>query len=668
MQQVNQIAIEKVNGSRAISPFILGLISFFLLNISFFAMNYWKRGSFDLSPLYIKLLIAFNLICPTVSILMKKFNPDTYREYRYAIMLLVKSVVITGYLVCLMVVFMGLFAFSRFHIFGTLFLVLLGEIIVFTIYYLVTDRTSVITDEKTKVGIYQKQRISTRLLISDFLLINFSFIAVNYFKKGSFNLNPGYAELLITLYGVWIVASLITGKFDKDHAQDIYNALTACIKSLALIVVSMSVLIYALRLQYYSRLQIFGTIATLFFFEIFLYVFYVIFKKEKAREKDIESVEQLKAYFNQDNLIFDTPGSEAGFMPEDPVKDKLETTLDFLNPWLFKFVDNCIDLLKISKNNTRVLSTDDLVNIRNSDNKTLSLIINLYRLNHFRKVNQYFLEVHRKLKAGGYFIGKVSTIQTYKEKIKERFPKYFAEVLYVFHFIFFRIFPKLPFFKQIYFVITRGRNRIISRAEVLGRLYFCGFEIIAEQEIDYDLYFIARKVTAPSSVTNPSYGPLVKLNRSGMNGQPIMVYKFRTMHPYSEFLQKYIYEKNNLRVGGKLNNDFRVTGWGKIMRKMWIDELPMLYNWIRGDLRIVGVRPLSSHYHSLYDNELQEMRKNTKPGLIPPFYVDLPKTFNEICESEKRYLKAYKRNPIKTQCSYFIKAMNNIVIKNARSQ
>ena len=668
MQQVNQTALEKVNGSRTISSFILGLISFFLLNISFFGMNYWKRGTFDLSPMYIKLLIAFNLICPTVSILMKKFNPNTFREYRYAIMLLVKSVVITGYIVCLMVVFMGLFSFSRFHIFGTLFLVLLGEIIVFTIYYLVADRESYIPHEKTKVGIYQKQRISTRLLFADFLLINMSFFTVNYFKRGTIALNPGYEKLLLVFYGLWVITSLITRKFDKDSAHIFSNALVSCLKSMVLMTATMALAVFTLRLHYYSRMQIFGTFAIFFFFEIFLYVFYVTSKKEKAREKDIESVEQLKAYFNQDKLIFDTRFFEAGFMPGDPVKDKLETALDFFNPWLFKFIDNSIDLLKISKNNTRVLSADDLVNLRTSDDKTLSLIINLYRLNNFRKVNQYFLEVHRKLKAGGYFIGKVSTIQTYKEKVKEKYPRYVSEVLYVLHFIFFRTFPKLPFLKQIYFTITRGRNRIISRAEVLGRLYFCGFEIIDEQEIDYNLYFIARKVTAPSSVTNPSYGVLVKLNRSGMNGQPITVYKFRTMHPYSEFLQKYIYEKNSLQVGGKLNNDFRITGWGKIMRKYWLDELPMLYNWIRGELKILGVRPLSSHYLSLYDNELQEMRKNTKPGLIPPFYVDLPKTFNEICESEKKYLQAYNKNPIKTQWAYFTKAMNNIIIKNARSQ
>jgi len=74
-------------------------------------------------------------------------------------MLLVKSAIIAGYIVCFIFIFTGIFAFSRLLIFGTLFLVLLGDIIVFTIYYLVADRTSVITDEKTKVGIYPAFRV-----------------------------------------------------------------------------------------------------------------------------------------------------------------------------------------------------------------------------------------------------------------------------------------------------------------------------------------------------------------------------------------------------------------------------------------------------------------------------------------------------------------------------
>ncbi len=56
-----------------------------------------------------------------------------------------------------------------------------------------------------------------------------------------------------------------------------------------------------------------------------------------------------------------------------------------------------------------------------------------------------------------------------------------------------------------------------------------------------------------------------------------------------------------------------------------------------------------------------------KPGLVPPFYADMPKTFDEICESERRYIQAYLKQPIKTQLVYFWKAFYNIAFKGARS-
>ncbi|MCP3889240.1 MAG: sugar transferase, partial [Desulfobulbaceae bacterium] len=140
------------------------------------------------------------------------------------------------------------------------------------------------------------------------------------------------------------------------------------------------------------------------------------------------------------------------------------------------------------------------------------------------------------------------------------------------------------------------------------------------------------------------------------------------MHPYSEYLQAYVYKMAGLKKGGKLENDFRLTGWGKVMRKLWVDELPMLFNWVKGDLQLVGVRPLSMQYFSLYDKELQEMRGLVKPGLVPPFYADLPETFEEICESEKRYIAAFLKNPLKTQVIYFFKAFRNIVLRGARSK
>ncbi len=88
---------------------------------------------------------------------------------------------------------------------------------------------------------------------------------------------------------------------------------------------------------------------------------------------------------------------------------------------------------------------------------------------------------------------------------------------------------------------------------------------------------------------------------------------------------------------------------------------------VKGDLKLVGVRPLSSHYFHLYDKELQGLRIKTKPGLLPPFYADMPVTLEEIQESERRYLEAYFKNPVRTDWQYFWKAVKNIVIKGKRS-
>jgi len=140
------------------------------------------------------------------------------------------------------------------------------------------------------------------------------------------------------------------------------------------------------------------------------------------------------------------------------------------------------------------------------------------------------------------------------------------------------------------------------------------------------------------------------------------------MHPYSEYIQDYVFKKNNLCSGGKLANDFRITTWGKIFRKFWIDELPMLFNLVKGEMKVVGVRPISNHYFSLYPEDMQYLRKTVKPGLIPPFYADLPSTLDEIIDSERKYINSYLKHPVWTDICYFSKATYNIICKRARSQ
>lgn len=166
----------------------------------------------------------------------------------------------------------------------------------------------------------------------------------------------------------------------------------------------------------------------------------------------------------------------------------------------------------------------------------------------------------------------------------------------------------------------------------------------------------------------PTYGALVKLRRIGKGGNLFSVYKFRTMYPYSEYVQDFVFKHNDLQEGGKLKDDYRVTSWGRLFRRYWIDELPMLINWLKGEMKLVGVRPLSQHYFSLYPQDMQQLRTMVKPGLVPPFYVDMPVTLDEIIESEREYLKRYLDAPIRTDIYYFFMAFYNILFKKARSK
>ena len=322
----------------------------------------------------------------------------------------------------------------------------------------------------------------------------------------------------------------------------------------------------------------------------------------------------------------------------------------------------------LNNGSTMVTATTTRFNIEKIPPDRYSNIVNLKRINDIRRINKFFESVNGKLDNGGIYIDSVETYIRRKARILRKFIFPFNWVHYTFDVIVTRVFPKLPVFKQIYFAVTRGRNRVLSRAETYGRLYSCGFEILETREIGDVQYFVTRKVKTPHFPENPTYGPIIRLKRHGKNGELFNVYKLRTMHAYSEYLQEYVYKLNDLQEGGKFADDFRITTEGKFFRKFWLDEVPMLLNFIKGEMKLIGVRPLSSHYFNLYSDELKEKRIKHKPGLIPPFYADMPVTLEEIMESEMKYLNAHEKHPFRTDVKYFFKAWQNIIFKKARSK
>jgi len=89
--------------------------------------------------------------------------------------------------------------------------------------------------------------------------------------------------------------------------------------------------------------------------------------------------------------------------------------LEFFDTDIFTFINNQVDLYQIDRKSAVLLSTDNMFNIQTIDNKQVTLLINLHKLNDVRWFNRYFLEVHGKLAKGGHFIGKVHTIATHRK-------------------------------------------------------------------------------------------------------------------------------------------------------------------------------------------------------------------------------------------------------------
>ena len=101
-----------------------------------------------------------------------------------------------------------------------------------------------------------------------------------------------------------------------------------------------------------------------------------------------------------------------------------------------------------------------------------------------------------------------------------------------------------------------------------------------------------------------SMGPpvLFRQERAGLNGRPFMLYKFRTMLDLRD-------ERGNL-----LPDEKRLTRVGRFLRNWSLDELPQFWNVLKGDMSLVGPRPLLMEYLPFY-TEREKLRHSVKPGI-----------------------------------------------------
>jgi exopolysaccharide biosynthesis polyprenyl glycosylphosphotransferase len=163
-----------------------------------------------------------------------------------------------------------------------------------------------------------------------------------------------------------------------------------------------------------------------------------------------------------------------------------------------------------------------------------------------------------------------------------------------------------------------GDAQITARSSGFG-----GWPFVLKRTIDLMVSFALLVFLAPLllmvalliNLTSP--GPIFfGQERVGLNKRRFKIYKFRTMIPNAERIQEELLHLNEMKGPAfKIKNDPRVTPIGRILRKTSIDELPQLFNVLKGDMSLVGPRAMSVRDYQLFNEDWQRRRFSVPPGI-----------------------------------------------------
>ncbi len=175
-----------------------------------------------------------------------------------------------------------------------------------------------------------------------------------------------------------------------------------------------------------------------------------------------------------------------------------------------------------------------------------------------------------------------------------------------------------------------------------------GTQVIVKRVLDFSLSLFALILFSPLLLVTvllirlSSPGPVFFIqDRMGLNRRIFRLYKFRTMNPDAETKQAELENLNEMDGPVfKIKNDPRITPLGRILRKLSIDELPQFINVLKGDMSLVGPRPLPIRDYKGFNQDWHRRRFSVRPGITCLWQVNgrnnLP--FDKWMELDMEYI------------------------------
>ena len=143
-------------------------------------------------------------------------------------------------------------------------------------------------------------------------------------------------------------------------------------------------------------------------------------------------------------------------------------------------------------------------------------------------------------------------------------------------------------------------------------------------------------------IDSPGASPIYTQYRVGKNGRVFKFYKLRSMVPEADHMLDSLLDQNEMEGPAfKISNDPRITRVGRVIRKTCIDELPQLWNILKGDMSFVGPRPPLPREVEQY-NDFQRNRLSVVPGLTCYWQIQPNRnslTFDKWLELDLKYIE-----------------------------
>ena len=259
-----------------------------------------------------------------------------------------------------------------------------------------------------------------------------------------------YGPIIGIYFLVHFFTSLLYRKYETDTYYPRMQLYTLYFRTWMISTGFLLLFIYVFQYAYLSRLVILTNIFGLFLTEGILMHLYLLIR---SSDESIDELPATATFVMPDTTQIDE--ALAKKIPEiDPetLTELGEESLYFLSETMDKFPGK-----------TMIFNTTTIFNINSRSGEGYTKIVNLHRLNDVRYINKFLEAINQKLPMGGWMAVCAETKNQRKERILNKYPPLLNYIYYAADFFVKRVLPKIPVAKKLYFFLTRGLNRVISR-------------------------------------------------------------------------------------------------------------------------------------------------------------------------------------------------------------